>query len=134
MTKEQVDNITQEIKDISSHYEERPYTENVKLLKEDFDIKSLKSPKLYREAISELEELLRESRLLFLYSLFNIICEEEGKPYLFDIPYQASMSYDAVLKKEGSFYIRDEDGDYSEIFTSEKFVKFIDDLYWEVYE
>jgi hypothetical protein len=38
------------------------------------------------------------------------------------------------MRNEGSFYLRDEDGDFSEILPSEKFIRFIDDQYWELYE
>jgi len=44
------------------------------------------------------------------------------------------MSYSALIKKGESFYLLDEDGDYSQTFTSEPFVQFIDDQYWELYE
>ncbi|NOQ71782.1 MAG: hypothetical protein GQ574_07270 [Crocinitomix sp.] len=134
MTKEVVRKLSQEIEDISNNFENKPWTGNAKLLKEDFDINSISTPKKYSKTIDELEEILRETRLLFLYSVLNIVCKEVGKLYYFDTPFQASMRYDAVMKKEGSFYILDEDGDYSEIFTSESFTHFIDDLYWELYE
>jgi hypothetical protein len=134
MTTEEKSKLSQEIEDISKNFENKPWTENVKLLKEDFDINSISTPKHYLKTIDELQEILRETRLLFIYSVLNKVCKEEGKLYNFDTPYQASMKYNAVMKKEGSFYIMDEDGDYSEIFTSEAFTQFIDDLYWELYE
>ena len=134
MTKEEISKLSQEIEEISNNFEEKPWTENIKLLKEDFDINSISTPKHHWETIDELKEVLRETRLLFLYSVLNRVCKEEGKLYYFDTPFQASMRYDAVMKKEGSFYIQDEDSDYREIFTSEKFTQFIDDLYWELYE
>ncbi len=68
-------------------------------------------------------EVLRETRLLFLYSILNMVCKESGKNYNFDNPFQANMKYSAVMKKEGRFYLLDEDGDYREIFTSEKFMR-----------
>lgn len=134
MKKEEISKLSQEIEDISNNFENKPWTENIKLLKEDLDINSLNTPKHYWKTIDELKEVLRETRLLFLYSVLNRVCSEEGKLYYFDTPFQASMKYDAVMKKEGSFYIQDEDRDFREIFTSEKFTQFIDDLYWELYE
>ena len=134
MTKEEISKLSQEIEDISNNFENKPWTGNVKLLKEDFDINSIITPKNYSKTIDELEEVLRETRFLFLCSVLNIVCKKEGKLYYFDTPYQASMRYDAVMKKVGSFYILDEDGDYREIFTSETFTHFIDDLYWELWE
>lgn len=134
MTKEELIKLSQEIEDISSNFEEQAWSENMKLLKEDFDINSIKTPKHYWKTNDDLIEVLRETRLLFLYSVFNRVCKEEGELYYFDTPYQANMKYDAVMKKEGSFYIQDEDGDFRDIFTSENFTQFIDNLYWELYE
>ena len=134
MTSEEKSKLYQEIDDISNNFEIKPWTENVKLLKEDFDINSISSPRHYLKTIDDLQEILRETRLLFIYSVLNMVCTEDGKLYNFDTPYQASMKYNAVMKKEGSFYILDEDGDYREIFTSEAFTQFLDDLYWELYE
>ncbi|PTX58955.1 hypothetical protein C8N46_11124 [Kordia periserrulae] len=134
MTKEDLNKLSQEIDEISNNFEDKPWTDNVKLLKEDFDINSINTPSQYLKTLDELEEVLRETRLLFLYSVLNIVCKESGKNYNFDNPFQASMKYTAVMKKEGSFYLLDEDGDYGEIFTSEKFMRFIDDQYWELYE
>lgn len=134
MTKEELIKLSQEIDKISKNFENKPWTENRKLLKEDFDINSINTPNHYLKTIDELEEVLRESRLLFLYSVLNIVCKESGKLYNFENPYQASMKYTGVMKNEGSFYLLDEDGDYGEIFTSENFMRFIDDEYWELYE
>lgn len=134
MIKEELNKLLQEIEDISNNFELKPFSGKVKLLKENFDINEIKSPKQYLETIDEITEVLRETRLLFLYSVFNIVCKEEDKLYYFDTPYQAAMSYSALIKKGESFYLLDEDGDYSEIFTSEPFVRFIDDQYWELYE
>ena len=44
------------------------------------------------------------------------------------------MSYKGVMKKEGSFYLLDEDSEFREVFDSENFQQFIDDQYWELYE
>lgn len=134
MTKEEAIKLSQEIDDVSSNFENKPWTENVKLLKENFDINSLKTPNHYLKTIDQLTEVLREARLLFINSVLNKVCIVEGELYNFETPYQAAMSYSAVMKKEGSFYLLDEDGDHSEIFTSEAFMRFIDDLYWELYE
>lgn len=134
MTKEELNKLSQEIEDISNNFELKPFSDNVKLLKEDFDINKIKSPKQYLETIDEITEVLRQTRLLFLYSVFNKVCIEEDKLYYFDTPYQAAMSYSAIIKKGESFYLLDEDGDYSQTFTSEPFVQFIDDQYWELYE
>jgi len=134
MTKEELNKLSQEIEDISNNFELKPFSDNVKLLKEDFDINKIKSSKQYLETIDEITEVLRQTRLLFLYSVFNIVCKEEDKLYYFDTPYQAAMSYSALIKKGESFYLLDEDGDYSQTFTSEPFVQFIDDQYWELYE
>ena len=134
MTKEELSKLSQEIDEISNNFENKPWTENIKLLEEDFDINSINTPNNYLKTIDELEEVLRETRLLFIYSVLNIVCKESGKLYNFKNPYQASMKYLAVMKKGGSFHLLDEDGDYREIFTSEKFMRFIDDQYWELYE
>ena len=134
MTKEELNKLSQEIEEISNNFKDKPWTENLKLLKENFDINSIKTPTQYLKTIDELEEVLRESRLLFLYSVLNLVCKESGENYIFDIPFQAGMKYSAVMKKEDSFYLLDEDGDYGEIFTSEKFMRFIDEQYWELYE
>ncbi len=134
MTKEELKELSREIENISNNFEAKPWSDNIKLLKEDFDINKINTPKHYSKVIDEITEVLRETRLLFLYSVFNKVCEEEGKLYYFDTPFQANMSYSAVMKKEGSFYLLDEDKDYREIFTSEAFVRFIDDQYWELYE
>lgn len=134
MTKEELNKLSQEIENISNNFELKPFSDNVKLLKEDFDINEIKSPKQYLETIDEITEVLRQTRLLFLYSVFNKVCIEDDKLYYFDTPYQAAMSYSALIKKGESFYLLDEDGDYSQTFTSEPFVQFIDDQYWELYE
>lgn len=134
MTKEELKKLNKEIEKISNNFEDKPWTENIKFLKENFDINSIGTPNHYLDIINEFEEVLRETRLLFLYSVLNIVCKEEGKLYYFDKPYQASMEYKGVMKKEGSFYLLDEDGHYREIFTSKEFMQFIDDQYWKLYE
>ncbi len=134
MTKEQLNELLQDIEEVASNFEDKPWTANVKLLKEDFDITSANNPKKYWKTKDQLEELLRETRILFIFSILNRVCVEEGELYHFDTPYQAGMRYDGVMKKEGTFYMLDEDGDYREIFSSEKFTQFIDDTYWRLYD
>lgn len=134
MTKEELSKLSNEIEEISSNFENEPWTENRKLLKKEFISSSINTPNNYLNTLSELEEVLRETRLLFLYSVFNLVCKEEGKLYDFDKPYQAGMRYTAIMKKEDTFYLLDEDGDLKEMFVSENFVQFVDDSYWELYE
>ena len=134
MTKEDLKKLTKEIEKISNNFEDKPWTENVKFLKENFDINSISTPNHYLNIINDFEEVLRETRLLFLYSVLNVVCKEEEKLYNFDKPYQAGMEYKGVMKKEGNFYLLDEDGHYREIFTSKEFIQFIDDQYWKLYE
>ena len=134
MTKEDLSVLLQEIENISNKFELKPWTENIKLLKENFDIDDISTPKHYSKILDEVAEVHRQTRLLFLYSVFNKVCEKEGQLYHFDTPFKAGMSYDAVMKKEGKFYLRDEDGAYGEIFTSENFAHFIGEQYWELYE
>jgi hypothetical protein len=134
MTQEELIKLSKEIDEISSNFENKPWTEKRKLLKKEFNIGSINSPNNYLQTLSELEEVIRETRLLFLYSVFNIVCKEEGKLYDFDNPYQAGMRYTAIMKKEDTFYLLDEDGDLKEMFVSENFVQFVDDTYWELYE
>jgi hypothetical protein len=134
MTKEDLSKLSNEIEEISSNFENKPWTENRKLLKKEFDSSLIKSPNNYLNTLSELEEVVRETRLLFLYSVFNIVCKEEGKLYDFDRPYQAGMRYTAIMKKEDTFYLLDEDGHFNEMFVSEKFAQFVDDSYWKLYE
>ena len=134
MIKTAFDKLSQEIEDVTNNFEDTPWTDNVKLLKEDFDINSIKTPKHYLKVADEIEELLRETQLLFIFSVLNKVCKEEGKLYHFETPYQANMKYDGVMKKGENFYLHDEDGDFREVFTSSNFAKFIDDLYWDIYE
>ncbi len=134
MTKEELSKLSNEIEEISSNFENEPWTENRKLLKKEFSSSSINTPNNYLNTLSELEEVLRVTRLLFLFSVFNLVCKEEGKLYDFDKPYQAGMRYTAIMKKEDTFYLLDEDGDLKEMFVSENFVQFVDDSYWELYE
>ena len=103
MTKEELNQLSQDIENISNNFELKPWTENTKLLKEDFDINIINTPKNYSKIIDDITEVLRETRFLFLYSVFNKVCKEEGNLYYFDTPYQASMSYAAVMKKKEVF-------------------------------
>ena len=134
MTEEELKSLTQEIGAISNYFEDKPWTGQVKLLKDNFDINSIKSPNDYLKINEILKEVTREARLLFLYAVFNRLCKESGKLYKFDQPYCAKMKYLAVMKNDETFYLQDEDEDFREIFTSEEFVRFIDDLYWKLYE
>ncbi len=134
MKKNEIENLVTEIEAISSNFEDEAYTENIRLLKDGFDLKTLGDPKQYLEFIATVDELARQGRLLFLYSIFNRVCDKEGVLYQFKKPYQANMEYSAVLKIEGNFYILDEDNHHREIFCSEKFARFIEDEYWELIE
>ena len=134
MTKDELSQLSQDIGDVSYYFESKPLTDNIKMLKQDFNIDKIDTPKHYSKIIDDISELLRETRLLFLYSVFKHVCKEENKLYYFDTPFQASMSYTAVIKKDYEYYILDEDGHYRELFTNEAFVRFIDDQYWELFE
>ena len=134
MTKENLNKLSQEIENITSYFEEKPLTANIKLLKDGFEINTINTPNSYLSVIDELSEILRETRLLFIYSVLNKVCIEDEKLYYFDSPYLASMKYNAVKKKEGSFYLLDEDGDYKEITPNENFAQFLDDHYWELFQ
>ena len=127
MTKEEINKLSQEIESLSNNFED-------KALKDNFDVNSINTPKHYRRVIRKIEEILSEARGLFLYSVFNRVCKEEGVPCYFETPYQANMRYDAVMKKGGVFYLLDEDGHYRDIFVGEKFMHFIDNLYWKLYD
>ncbi|MDM1295357.1 MULTISPECIES: hypothetical protein [unclassified Sphingobacterium] len=134
MTKEEINHLCQELEHINKNFEEKSYPGNAPLLKQDFNIQSLNTPNHYLKVMDEMNDMLRKSRVLFLNAVLDKVCLEEGKVYDFAKPFQAGMSYFAVTRKEGTFYLKDEDGDYREIFSSEEFVSFIDDLYWELYE
>jgi hypothetical protein len=127
-------NLIQDIEKVTSNFESKPFSENVRMLKLDFDLTSLDSPQNYAKIMGDISEVYRQSRLLFIYSVLNKVCLDEGKIYPFNNPFQAGMSYSGVMKKEDTFYLLDEDGDFREVFTSEKFTQFIDDEFWEVYE
>lgn len=134
MTSEELKKFSEDIESLSANYEEKPWTDGIKLLKLEFDLNSIDSPSHYLKLTRDLDEFNRQSRVLFLYSVLNVVCEEENKLYHFETPYQASMKYDAVMKKDDSFYIRDEDSHFREIFQSVEFMRFIDDHYWRLYE
>ena len=127
-------NLARTIEDVATNFESEPWSENVRLPKETFDIDTLKGPLHYSMLISDLDEVARQSRFLFLCSIFTLICKEEGVDYEFSQSYEAGMKYTGVKRQEGAFYIKDEDGHYRDIFTSAGFFRFIDDLYWELYE
>ncbi|MFD2943263.1 hypothetical protein [Flavobacterium notoginsengisoli] len=134
MNKEQLHALTGDIEVISKYFEEKPFTDSVKMLKENFDTESVQSPGHYLQVMDQVSELLRQTRFLFICSVLNKVCLEENKWYSFSEPFQAKMAYSAVMKRDGFFYVLDEDGDHNEIFTSENFMQFIDDQYWELYE
>lgn len=134
MTKEKLSEFANNVEKIAYNFEETPWTDNVKFLKEDFDIKKAESPKHYQEVLREFAELTRQTRLLFVMTVLEKVCIEEGKIYNFDVPYKANIEYTGVLKKDLTFYLVDEDGDFKDVFTSENFVHFIDDQYWELFD
>ena len=103
-------------------------------LKNDLKVDQFEQPSFYLDLLEDLEEVKRQTRVLFIHAVLNKVCVQEGKLYLFNAPYQASMSYSGVMKKEGTFYLKDEDGDLKEVFDSENFQQFIDDQYWELYD
>lgn len=109
------------------------YTCSYVSLKNDLKIDQLDQPSIYLDLLDDLEEVKRQTRVLFIHAVLNKVCIEAGKLYLFNGPYQASISYKGVLKGESTFYLKDEDGDFTEIFDSENFQQFIDDQYWELY-
>ena len=133
MTKQDLEILSESIENIAKYFEDKPFTQNIRLLRGDFDINKLGSPNQYLKIIDDLEELQRESRHLFNCSVLNKVCREENKIYIFEYPFKSSMNYDGVMKKDGTFYLRDEDSDLREIFTSKEFSEFLDDLYWELY-
>lgn len=132
--KEKINQLFQDIEIISKNFEQKPDLGIDTLLKENFDKNNLNTPNHYLTVIEEMKALIQQSRILFLQSVLNKVCKEEGKVYDFEQPFESAMNYTAVVKKEEIYYLRDEDGDFREIFTSEDFVSFIDDLYWELYE
>ena len=134
MTKEEATQLSYEIEAVSKHFTVKPLSGNIRSLREDFDITSINTPKHYLKVIDEMEKVLRETRLLFVLSVFHRVCKEEGRLYHFDTPYQAAMKYDAVMKKNGEFFLRDEDGHFADLHSNENFARFIDDQYWEMYE
>jgi hypothetical protein len=134
MTNEAIDNLMQDIKEISTSFKKLTLPDAFNTTNEEFDLNSLDNPQNYMDKIHVISEVLRQTRYLFLYSILNKVCLEEGKVYNFKTPFQAAMSYSGVIKKEDTFYILDEDGDLREVFTSEKFTQFIDDEFWEFYE
>ncbi len=119
---------------VSTKFESTLLTGSYRILKNDFSINDLDEPNIYLRLLEDLEEVKRQTRVLFIHVVLNKVCIEERKIYLFNTPYQANMSYSGVMKKEGIFYLKDEDGDLKEVFDSENFQQFIDDQYWELYD
>lgn len=134
MTNEEIAHLCHRLEDVNKNFEQKSHLGQIASLKEDFNIRSLNTPNYYLKLMTEMNDILQKSRLLFLHAVLDKVCIEEGKFYDFGHPFQAAMSYYAVTKKDGIFYLKDEDGDLREIFSSEEFVTFIDDLYWELYE
>jgi hypothetical protein len=122
------------IESISNHFEEEPWTDNIRPLKDDFDMATIGSPKEYLEFISDANEIFRQARLLFIHSVFNRVCEKDGVAYCFKAPCEANLKYSAVMEKDGGFYILDEDGHYRATFHTEKFARFVENEYWEMTE
>ena len=129
-----INKLTEEIQEISNNFETQPYRENLRFLNNDFDLTKLNSPKIYAKTLADFSEIMRQTRIIFLLSVFNKVCKVESEVYSFSSPYQAGMKYYGVVKIKDTFYLIDEDGHYREIFTNEKFVEFIDEEYWEIYE
>lgn len=135
MTKEELNKLMESIKDITSNFEASPFSSSkTRFLRDDFDLDATKSPKRYWKPIEQLSELLREARILLIFSTLSRVCKVEGELYYFDTPFQAQMRYDGVMKKEDNFYLLDEDGHYRDVFTSERFAEFIDHMYWDMFE
>lgn len=61
MTKEDLSKLTLEIDVISGNFENKPFTDNIRLLTEDFDLNSLSSPNHYLQTIDQFTELLRQT-------------------------------------------------------------------------
>jgi hypothetical protein len=134
MKKKDLEVLTSEIKEVTDHYEDVAWSDNTRLLKSDFDISSIKTPNSYLNTVNHLDEVLRETRLLFIFSVLKKVCFEDSKPCVFKVPYEQTDTYSAVVKKGEDFFLIDSDGDLREIFSNEKFMRFIDDEYWELYE
>lgn len=134
MNKNKMNELFKDLSAVNDNFEVEAITLNIKPIKENYDINSANNPKKYWRILEELQELSRQTRILFIHSALNKICIEEGKLYQFDDAFQASMEYTAVMKKENNFYLLDEDGDYREVFISENFARFIDEQYWELYD
>lgn len=134
MRQDEITNLSRDIEAVSSNFEHEPWTDNLRLLRKEFDIASISTPFHYSKIMNQLTEISRQNRVLFLYSVFSRVCKEEAVNYEFSSPYQAGMKYSAVMKKEDVFYILDEDRQYREIFTTENFARFVDNEYWELIE
>ena len=134
MKKLEIEKLAREIESISNHFEDELLIGSMKILRENFSVDTLGDPNGYLDFISEIGEILRQARVLFIYSAFNRVCEKEGVEYRFKAPYKSNMKYSAVMKKDGIFYILDEDGDYRDIFCTEKFAEFVENEYRELIE
>ena len=134
MKKKDLEILTSEIKEVTDHFEDNAWSDNVRLLKSNFDIGSIKGPNSYLNTVNLLDEVLRETRLLFIFSVLKKVCLEDSKAYVFKVPYEQTDTYSAVMKKGEDFFLVDSDGDLRDVFSNGKFMRFIDDEYWELYE
>ena len=134
MTNDKTSELINDINSISIHFEEKPSNNNFKDVKESFNLKSTDTPTHYWQVKEELEEILRQTRFLYLHAVFNKICKVDGEFYEFDVPFESAMKYYGVVKQNDTFYLKDEDGDFRDIFHGEDFANFIQELYWEIYE
>lgn len=134
MKQQQSQTLCNRIDKISDKFETIDLIPTKWFLKNDLKVDQFEQPSFYLDLLEDVEEVKRQTRVLFIHAVLNKVCVQERKLYLFNSPYQANMSYSGVMKKEGTFYIKDEDGDLKEVFDSENFQQFIDDQYWELYE
>ena len=134
MKKQDFESITEEIKSISFHFEDSPFSHNMKSLKEDFDMDVLNSPNSYLSFLDEINEFSRQARILFVTSVYKVVCKQNDVVYYFDQPFDTGIKYLGVTKKNNSLYLIDNDGHLRDLFASEEFMRFTDNQYWEVYK
>ncbi|MDR1847641.1 MAG: hypothetical protein LBR17_05940 [Bacteroidales bacterium] len=127
MTQEEKDKLIQAFERIEHHFDVNPYSANLTSLKDDFTLNDLdkEGSLYYSESVETIGEYYHAACAIYIYSLLNEVCKKEEKLYYFDTPYQAGMRYDAVMKKENAFYLLDEDGHFRDVFSSEKFMQFV---------
>ena len=85
MNQHPTSSLFKEINTISSHFEFSPLS-GVFKLKNDFSADHLNDPSFYLGLLEDLQEIKRQTRILFIHSVLNKVCGEEGKLYLFDQP------------------------------------------------